>query len=220
MICIGFAGIEAFDVILYISRTLTKLKKKVLIIDISEAGAIKRAINHGMNLDSREESVNYRRISYIRRVLDKGELERSQVDVIIVVFGQNYINFFPIRIQSINVVANIFPNILDDTNKLIKKLERQDENIRILIRDTIDIDDLEKVRSSLCLPEVVTDINYIYVDQRDYESAVRCQRSQLVRFTRISPSMKRYIREQIYYLLPEIKKKQINKAIIAARRGV
>ena len=74
MICMGYAGLEAYDLILYIGRVYTKLGQRVLIVDLSSSEALKNSIKHGMGLDSFIDIINYRDINYVRRIPTEEEL--------------------------------------------------------------------------------------------------------------------------------------------------
>jgi hypothetical protein len=122
MLCIGFAGCEAFDVILYMGRTLTKLNYRVLIIDLSDTGALNKAIYHGMNLDSYKDIVNYRDINYIRRMPKEEELMAFKEGIMLIVYGLN-ITEHTISCNVMNIVVNTFPYALEKINSLVLKSE-------------------------------------------------------------------------------------------------
>lgn len=51
------------------------------------------------------------------------------------------------------------------------------------------------------LPDKQDDIEYLYLDFNDYENAIRCQRYQTVKYRRISFRMKKYIVNEIKYIV-------------------
>lgn len=222
MISIGYAGLEAFDVILYIGRTLTKLNKRVLIIDLSDTGAMTRTIKHGMGLDSSTSIVNYRDINYTRTIPTSEEFDDFHNGVVIVNFGCYYNNLSntPIVLDGISVVSSTFPSHVSVIKKLLKRINKDIDNVRVLIRDVINSDDLERVVNSLDLSEKPKRISFIYYNADDYENSINCQVSQVVRFTKISSEMEKYIISEIHNIYPDIKKKVIHKAITMARKGV
>ena len=83
MVCVGFVGVEAFDIILYIGKTITVLDYRVLIVDLSKTGAMTRAIYHGMDMDSADDIIHYRNINYIRRVPKDNELNDYRDGVVL-----------------------------------------------------------------------------------------------------------------------------------------
>lgn len=220
MICIGYAGYEAFDVILYIARTITKLKYRVLIVDLSNTGALNRTIKHGMDLDSKKDIIYYRDINYTRKVPSEGELEMFREGVVIVVYGSNYVIGFPIQCNTINIVVNTFPHVIKGIDLLLQNIAKNEDSIRLLIRDVVTVDDVDQVKNNMKLPDRLDDISYLYLDLFDYTNAVNCQNRQLVKFTRISAKMIKYITNQIHAMFPQIRPAKIRKAVVMARRGV
>jgi len=201
MVCVGFVGIEAFDIILYISQTMAKMKYPVLIVDLSDTGALKNAIYHGMDMDSKKEIVHYRNINYLRRIPDEYELKEFTVGVVFVAFGFNYTDIRPIRLDYVNIVVNPFSHVLEKVNVLIKDCLYDNMNLRLLVRDVISPDDLEKVKSSIMLAEQQDCFNYLYLDFNDYENALKCQRFQMIKFWKISFRMKKIIVNEIKYIV-------------------
>lgn len=220
MMCIGYTGCEAFDIILYIGRSLTKLNYRVLFVDLSGNGALTNSIKHGMGLDSTKVVINYRDINYIRKIPGKDELELFQSGVVLIYYGMKYEDKFPVSCQKMNVVINTLPNVIDEVNSLMQNPFCHAEGFNLLIRDIITIDDVEVVKNKMTLPAKADKTFHLYYEVRDYECAVNCQRTQVVRFTKITKSMERSIVEQIQDILPQMKRRRIRKAISAAKRGV
>ena len=217
MLCIGFAGCEAFDVILYMGRTLTKLKYRVLIIDLSDTGALSKAINHGMHLDSSKEIVNYRNINYIRRMPKEEELVIFKEGVILISYGlTNTENTLSCNVM--NIVVNTFPHTIDKINTLVLKSELQADQLHLLVRDIISPNDIDRVNEAIEF-QYDNKLNYLYLDLSDYSCAVNMQEKQLFKFLRLSSGMKRYIISQIHDIFPNIKLNKINKALTSAGKG-
>lgn len=220
MVCIGYAGCEAFDVILYTARTITKLNYRVLIVDLSETGAINKSIKHGMGLDSKKVIVNYRDINYTRKIPTEDEFEMFREGVVFVVYGSNYVIDFPIPCKTVNIVVNTLPHIIEGVNLLLHNILKNEDSFRLLIRDVITPDDVDRVKECMDLPIKLENINYLYLDLRDYEGAMYCQLRQQIRFRKVSIGMVKYITDQIISILPKTKPARIKRAIVMARRGV
>ena len=220
MVCIGYAGCEAFDVILYTARTITKLNYRVLIVDLSETGAINKSIKHGMGLDSKKDIVNYRDISYTRKIPTEDEFEMFREGVVFVVYGSNYVIGFPIPCKTVNIVVNTLPHIIEGVNLLLHDILKNEDSFRLLIRDVITPDDVDRVKECMDLPIKLENINYLYLDLRDYDGAMYCQIRQQIRFRKVSMGMVKYITDQIISILPKTKPARIKRAIVMARRGV
>lgn len=220
MVCAGYLGCEAYDLILYICRTLTKLKLRVLIIDLSPSAALQKSVKHGMGLDSTREIINYRDINYTRRMPGKEELEAYTEGAVFLYYGSSYMDQKQPECDFMNIITGIFPHQIEEVNQMLRKLPARAVKLKVLIRDMITFEDTGRVIESLELPVSPERISSIYLDMNDYESAVDCQISQLVRFTRISKQTKKYITEQIHDMFPYLTGKRIMKAMALARRGV
>lgn len=200
MVCVGYVGAEAFDIVLYIGHTLARLKYPVLIVDLSGSGALKNAIHHGMDIDSSMEIVHYRNLNYIRRMPDINELEEFADGAVFMVFGFHYADTGPVRLDCMNIVVNPFPHILDKVNALLKDSIPDNMKLRLLVRDIISPDDLEIIKSNIMPAKNLDCINCLYLDFNDYENAIRCQRTQTVRFRKVSYRMKKYIAREAKYI--------------------
>lgn len=219
MVCIGYIGVEAFDIILYIGQTLSKLKYPVLIVDLSDSGALKKSIYHGMDIDSTNDIVHYRNLNYISRIPHKDELEEFNDGMVIVVFGFNYINIPDISLDFLYIVVNSLPSNIDRVNTLLNVIPTDNLKINLLARDIISIDDLERIKNSINFPDKPSRIDYLYLDIADYENAIRCQIFQVVRFKRISSRMKKIIVSGIQDIIPNIKQSKIRRAAFFAGKG-
>jgi hypothetical protein len=219
MVCIGYVGLEAFDIILYVGQIINKLRYPVLIIDLCDTGALTKTICHEMDLDSKTGIVHYRNLNYIRRVPEDKELEDFDKGVVFVAYGLNYKEPNPIQMDLVNIVVDSFPNNIDKINLLIKDIQYNKQNIRLLIRDIISVDDIERTKESIMLSHRPARIDYLYLDHADYENAVRCQTSQVVQFRNISSRMRKTIINEIYDIVPGIKKSNIRRAVFLAERG-
>lgn len=220
MVSIGYMGIEAFDIILYVAKTLGMLNYPVLIIDLSGTGALTKVIYHGMNLDSADGIIHYRNINYIRRMPQENELNDYNNGVVIIAYGLNYIENPLLELDYLNLIVDPFPNHIDKVNKYLNDSIIGDINVRILARDIITLDDLDRVKSSLKLGYKPDSIKYLYYDINDRENGIQCQVSQNIHFRRVSSKMKKLIMSEVCDILHGIKLSEVRKAYSYARRGV
>lgn len=219
MICVGYVGIEAFDIILYIGQTLSRLKSPVLIIDLSDSGALTKVIHHGMDLDSMNGIVHFRSLNYTRKVPQENALSEFSDGVILVVFGFNYVDTNPINMDYLKIIMDSFPCNIDKINTLISRISLENIKVKSLVRDIVNLDDFERTRDCIKASNKPIQANYLYLDIRDYESAIRCQTSQNIRFRRTSSGMKRIIVSEIRDIIPSIKEAKIRKAVLLAGKG-
>lgn len=216
MVCVGFIGIEVFDIVLYIGHALAKLKYPVLIVDLSDSGALKNSIYHGMDIDSRKEIVHYRNLNYIRRIPDEKELKEFEEGVVFIVYGFNYTYIRSVRHDYINIVANQYTHILDKINNLIGTLPPESQDLRLLVRDILSPDDLEKVKNSITFAQNLNCINYLYMDFNDYENAIKCQRTQTVKYSKVSGRMKKIILGEIDFITSLLNQPRLQVASVVA----
>lgn len=219
MICIGYIGVEAFDAILYIGKSISILNYPVLIIDLSDTGALTETIYHGMDLDSRDNIVHYRNLNYTRKIPDEKELKEYDDGVIFVIYGFDNIEKYPIHLDFLNIVVNPFPHNIYRVNRVLHNSSLENTNLRVLVRDIVTIDDVDRVSSGITSRLSPARTMYLYYDINDYDNALKCQRSQVVRFRKISSGMKKIILTDIGDILPNIKPFIIRKAVYKARKG-
>lgn len=219
MVSIGFVGVEAFDIILYMGRTLTKLHYPVLIIDLSNTGALTNSIYHGVGLDSADDIIHYRGLNYIRRIPKEDELDEFHNGIVFVVFGLNYVESLPLHLDVMNIVVNPFPHQIYKVEESLGNISMNDTNLRLLVRDIISLDDFERVKTSIVLDKKPVSTAYLYLDIIDKENALQCQLSKVVRFKRISSRMKKFIIYEIADICPNLKLSRIRRAALLARKG-
>ncbi len=220
MVCVGYVGCEIYDLVLYMSRILTKLNFKVLIVDLSDSSALLNSIKHGMELDSGKEIINYRSINYIRKIPSKDDMDIFDHGVVFVVHGNKLMNTSQFEYKSLNVVVDIFPHRIEAVSKSLLASKWALNEINVLIRDIITEEDVQRGMEQIKCPMKPGRISYLYHDINDYECAIECQTSQIVRFTKISKGAKRYMIEQIHEMLPQLSVKRIKRAMVLAKRGV
>lgn len=219
MKCIGYTGCEAFDLILYTGRILSKLKYKVLVVDLSETGALWTSVNHGLGLDSSKEVVFYRGIYYLRRIPRDDELKEFQEGIVFVNFGMNYRSDFPVELHRLYLVVTPFPHIVETVKELQEEKIEDSSKCNLLIRDARNVDDIDIVLDAMKPRNNFAQVSFLYHDISDYESALNCQMSKVIRFTRISPRMKKCIRQQIKEILPQLRAEKISRAMVVAKWG-
>jgi hypothetical protein len=219
MICIGYIGVETFDIILYIGKIISILNYPVLIIDLSGTEALTETIYHGMDLDSKDDIVQYRDINYTRRIPDVDELREFDDGVIFVVYGLSRIESYPIHPDYLNIIINPYPHIIKRVNRALYNNLTEDMKVRALVRDIVTIDDFDRAREAI-LPELSSiRTRYLFYDINDYENALKCQISQSISFKRISAGMKKIIMSELRDIFPKLKPSVLRRAFSIARKG-
>lgn len=212
---LGWIG-KPYDLMLYIARTLTKLNQRVLIIDLSNDDELKTYIKHGMDLDSNKCIVNYRDLNYTKKIPEEKEIEEFKNGTIFVI-SENAIES-PLKADKNYVSLNIMPSNIVKANNIIKNLNN--ENISIIIRDIISIEDFERVKEHIEKKLDEKYYNYFYYSLEDFENYVNCQINQIIRFDNVSSQIQNFIKDEIKNLYPNINNSLIKKAIKIASKGV
>ncbi|NLJ95734.1 MAG: hypothetical protein GX321_01160 [Clostridiales bacterium] len=213
MVCIGYGGMEAFDIVLYLGQALVRLNIPVLIIDLSDTGAMTKAIYHGMDIDSTDTIINYRGINYIRSIPDYKDFEDYTHGVVFIVFGLKYVDIKSIKLDFMSIVVDSFPSNIDRVNTLISKMPLRNIQTRLLIRNITCIDDVERVKRNMTQDYTWSSVNYLYLEVIDIENAIRCQRLQTIDLRRISRLFKKFIINEINAIRPDIMPSKIRKRI-------
>lgn len=219
MISIGYVGVEAFDIILYIGKTLSMLNYPVLIIDLSDTEALYKTIYHGMDIDSANQIIHYRNLNYIRKVPKDEELNEFSKGILFVVYGFNYIEIPQLKFDFLNIIVDPFPNSACKVNKALCNTSTDSMKVKILVRNIVTIDDFDRVNTSIIVKQGAASSSYLYYDIIDYENALKCQISQGIFFKNISSKMKRFILSEICDILPSIKPSIIKKTIRLTMKG-
>lgn len=219
MLHISYSGEEAFDLILITARIITKLGHRILIIDLSDTGALKKAINHGMDLDSSEHIVNYRDINYTRKIPTDDEMSDFGPCVCIFNFGYKLPKMLYCRFDANIVVLNTYPHVIEKANVMMEGKEYDPEKLSIVIRDIIRVDDVERVKNEITFPHKDSNESYLYHDAADYENSIRVMTKQVVDFSGISASMEKYIIHFIQSNFSDHSIHEIKRAFNSAKKG-
>jgi hypothetical protein len=172
-----------------------------------------------MDLDSRDDIVHYRNLNYTRKIPNENELKDFDDGVIFIVYGFEYIERYPIRLDILNIVVNSFPHNIYRVGRALLNASSEHTEIKVIVRDAITIDDVDRVRDSIASEINPVRTMYLYYDINDYVNALKCQISQVVRFRKISSGMKNIVMTEIVNILPGIKPSIIRKAVCKARKG-
>lgn len=175
---IGFVGSDKAEIILYLSRILTGLNKRVLIQDLSDTKALSYCI-HGSS-EELEDIITYHNADFA----NINELQNMVYDFILVDFG------LCLEHPDIGNCSEIW--ILTDPQihhvLALKALKLKKEQKRILI-----IKDLVhgKISTKYIMKEleevgIAGDPYKIYWDQDDWKFAINCQYNNLSFFEKLS----------------------------------
>jgi hypothetical protein len=214
---VAYVGCDCFDIILYLSRILQRLGKKVLIIDYSECGSIKYGMPSIDGLDSRRDIITYRKVDYTSKKIDIKEAE--DYDDIIISCGFNT----PLDLSScshIVCVSDLFRFNQERLAALYRVIiSSVKERSSLLIRNMI----YSRTSGILCdsLTEAFDNckVSFLYNDERDYENSLKCSFGGIIRFFKISKYLKSYLIKEIISLYPDTDMKKLRKVVKRAAKG-
>lgn len=211
---IAFVGNESFDIVLYISRILSKLNKKVLIADYSKADILKCSIAIPEGIE--DKIITYRQVDYTSEEVTDDIY--NKYNVILNYYAnqkpQNEIK----KCNHIVYVTNLYKHNLNN----LEQLESYNIDHKfLLIRDLVNI----KI-TPLEVAEYInkgidkSNIFVLYQNEIDSANAILCQHNQCTSFITISRKMKSYLIKQIKAFYPNIDYNEIKDAFRKARKGV
>lgn len=214
---VAFVGLYSFDIILYLSRILLKVGRKVLVVDNSETFALTLSIPQIAELDTNQNYLTYRRVDFTSMGIDEKTTELY--DDILIDCGVNAPKYKTELSTRIIYVTDLF----DFNIKRLQGITYYDEiktMKKLLIRDAINTKLtteylIDKMKKNIT-PGMVT---VLYREESDYENSLLCHYNKVFRFTHISKMMKEYLINEVQSLLPNYQRKEILAAYQKAKKG-
>lgn len=214
---VAYVGYESFDVILYQSRILQALGRKVLLVDYSETRALTSSIPQVKGLDTVTNIMTYRRVDLTS--LEITEKIIKDYDDILINCGFEKPNIDISIITKTIYVTDMFRYNLEKL-KMIKYYDDQASTKELLIREATDFKITPEVMIVNLEKDIPRDnISIIYRDDRDYDNCLLCHYNQEFRFKRISSILKTYLIQKTCTLCSNLSIKAIRKAYKSARKG-
>lgn len=213
---VAYAGILSFDIILYQSRILHQLGRKVLVVDNSDTKALVYSLPHIPGVDTDNSFVTYRCVDFTTQAVTHAIAK--QYDDILIDFGHN-----PPQMDLSLLTRVVF--IVDMFEYNMAKIAEsgifdQVSDKALLIRDATEAKITTEHILSKINKEIPKDMVYfLYRDDRDFDNCLRCHFNQVTRFTHISQMLQQYLIMETKILYGEIGEKQMRQAYNKARRG-
>jgi hypothetical protein len=220
----GFVGVDKYEYIMYLSRVLYHLGKKVLLIDYSENGALSACIPKNITLEN--FVLDYRGVYFINQCTGYGMYSEGTFDIdqftasydcIIVDFG-----FASCLTDSIRCDELIF--ITDQQAHNIRRINSIIHNGAkkfLIIKDIIS----RRVSVRYIIDELSPEENQYkqiymaYLDDIDYSNKINCQYDLRFCFRKLSRQTKNIIKGLASEFYPELPKKLIDAAYKKAESG-
>jgi len=212
---IGFIGIDNYDIILYLSRILNTIGKKVLIIDYSYTDALTTCIPVPEGLNVYDDIIDYRDVDYTKKCFEEDYL--NEYDDILINFGFHYI-------EHVAAVCNYIIYSTDLQKHNIDSLRSipfiRDGKKQLIIRDMVDSKINPTYIIDLLQMEFLKDDVYGFeLDALDMKYKILIQYDTIFEFKRITKYLKSYLTDTLKKLYPNIAHKELREALKKAERG-
>lgn len=211
---IGYVGTENYEVILYLSRILDRLGKKVLMVDYSELEDLTICIPVPSGLYPEDDIITYFGVDFTKRDLDSQLV--NEYDDILINFGFRINNNVSQCTQIVYVTDQQKFNI----EKLAALPSIEIETSSLIIKDMVESKINEIYITDRLQKNIDLKNTYVFaLDGVDMTYKILVQFNTLYEFKRISKAVKRYLLGTIKTLYPDINQKELKRAYKLAERG-
>ena len=214
-----YIGLDNFDHILYLSRILSHLGKKVLLIDHSDTLSLKYSMPLPDGLDCSKEMIHYIHVEFTASVISE-EMKNKYDDIII------FCGFNPREedISSCNRMVFVTDQYRYNYDR-VSSLYSAGPYVSQIEPELL----VKEATSSKITTNVITDhmgitfspsnINVLYFDERDYNNSLICHFNQSFKFIKVSKQLQDYLIREVARFYPEINPKEIISSYKRARKG-
>jgi len=216
---VAYIGIDNFDNILYLACILTRLGKKVLVIDHSESMWLQYSIPQPKGSNCRKEIITYRQVDFTMQSIN--QKMKEEYDDILIFCGFNKEEKDLAECTRMVFVTDLFrfnyhriPDITCNM-KVNGNVEQE-----LLIKDVATIKitpDIIIERIGLKIDE--NHVQVLYRDENDYTNSLVCHYNGSFCMKRISKQRKAYLMEEVKKLHPEIDNQHMKTAFRRAEKG-
>ena len=199
---VAFIGIDNFDNIIYLSRILTKLGKRVLILDHSETMSIRHSIPQPKGLNCDKEIITYRQVDFA--TIDFKENMKKEYDDILIYCGFHALEKNIAHCNRLVYVTDLYrynyirmpkPSMVYGNDKPFE--------LGLLIKEATPIKITPEIISeNIGIPFSPENISVLYHDEKDYANSLICQYNGSYIFSKISKQRKSYLMEEVRKLHP------------------
>ncbi|MBH1940631.1 hypothetical protein I5677_06995 [Mobilitalea sibirica] len=217
---IAYVGMDSFDVMLYLSRLLSVLGKKVLLIDHSETLSLTYSIPQPEGVSCKSDIIHYRGIEFTTMVVADEVIK--EYDDVLIAYG------YTRQFQDIHYCNRIIyvTNLYRYNHERLLKLRHKDYIGKSVVRSLL----VKDIISSFIDLEIISEkidplihnnqIDYLFMDERDEISSLLCHHSYLPCLKKITGQMKKYLMNEVKNMHPQLEYKHIKCALHKARKGV
>lgn len=214
---VAFIGHNHFDILIYLSRILLKLDKKVLVIDHSEEKSILSFVPKPLGIDADSEVITYLQVDFTSMIFNESMLD--DYDDILISMGYNMIYDSLDFSNHWVLVTDLFGFNHDRLGYYLEKYYIKAEPITLLIRNYMDTTlSLDRILKNINISIDKNKVFFIHRNDLDYINSLLCHYNSSFSFMKISKGLQKYLKELISHLYPDIKQSAIDGAYKIARK--
>lgn len=213
---VAYVGIESFDTILYLSRIMQRLGRKVLIADNSDTLALTYSVPQISDLNTNENIITNRRVDFTRMSISE-ELA-AQYDDVLVDCGMKEPATAIHLFTRIVYVTDLFEYNIQRIAGVGRYYDCGCDKV-LLIRNAVDAKISSQQISQQISKEISPDrIQVLYRDELDYERTLNCHINQVFAL-KVSRGYREYLIGQVSTMCDTIPRKEIKEAFREAKNG-
>ncbi len=213
---VAYVGIESFDTILYLSRIMQKLGRRVLLVDNSDTLALTFSIPRISDINTFETTIYYRRVDFTNMPVTK-ELAKSYDDILIYCGMKKPITSTELFTRIVYVTDLFDYNIRRIANR--KEYDTCNCEKVLLIRNAVYTKIfIEHISKQISSTIAVDKTKVLYRDDSDYINCLNSHMNQVFTLN-LSRHYRKYLVDQVEVMCNDFTRKEINKAYRRARNG-
>lgn len=214
---VGYTGIDTFDIILYLSRILLKLDRRILLIDHSETQALESSIPEFEGLNTEKGIVSFRHVDFTRMTIN--ERIAGDYDDILIAYGFHEPAADKALLTHVIYATDLYEYNQERINEM-RYYDTPDTVKQLLIRDVVNVKITPEIIARRINKNIRKEnIKILYLEEEDLFARLICNYNKTPRFVKLSGPLKAYLMQEAGILYPEAKRGQIRKAYYKARKG-
>lgn len=213
---IGFAGIDKYDLILYLSRILFHMGKKVLLADCSESQALYHCIPVPDSLRESSSPVDYRGVDFIRGQYFEPDI-LEDYDAVLIDMGSKVRDNMAAMCTVLYYVTDLQ---LHNINRIKNRKYIKNTDSFLVIKDVIQC----KIKPEYVLEQLDSGFDrsrvyILYQDAVDLKCRIQSQYNYIFGFSKLSEPARYLLRDIVKQVSRNLGEKEISHAFRKAERG-
>lgn len=213
---IAFVGVDKYELILYLSRILYHLNKKVLLVDFSENEALLQSVTIPETLKEDPGYIDYRGIDFIQGQYFQWRMTKDY-NFILIDMGFHNDNEI---IKYCNKVIYVTDLQLHNLKRIKNPDSFDINNQYLIIKDVFEC----KIKPDFVLEQIDLNVyeHHVFIlfqDSVDFKVKVLSQYDHSFTFGNLSKPIQCFLKDMTMVLVEGITEKQINTAYHKAERG-